>query len=265
MLDLEKLLEARQAALNALPSAQQLAARLLGCEQTALWQVRKHFLTQVFAVLLTLGAAGAWAVVSGTDSPSPVLAQTAAVALPAAPSLEKAMNVVLASRMLLEPEAVPLPTDLVTPAKHTAVVQPLAEPVARRRSATMEAEAPSIAGAPEVPAANLDVVVPQSVAPVPHQPSAASAQPPVVTPPRLVSQAAVVYPSFARQSRVEGDVIIDARVDETGRVTAMRVISGAAVLVAAAQASLAHWRYEPATLNGKPIATHVYVTIQFRR
>ena len=264
VLDLEKLLDARQAALNALPSAQQLAARLLGCEQAALWQVRKHFLTQVCAVLLTLGAAGAWAVVSGTSTPSPAPPHVSSFALPVAPSLESATSVVVAPRLLLEPEPVPLATDLVTPAKRPAV-QPMIAPVTRRRDVSTELAAPSVAGAPEVPAANLEVMAPPSAAAPPEPAPVASAQPPVVTPPRLVSQAAVAYPSFARQSRVEGDVIIDARVDETGRVTTMRVISGAAVLVAAAQASLAHWRYEPATLNGKPIATHVYVTIQFRR
>lgn len=59
--------------------------------------------------------------------------------------------------------------------------------------------------------------------------------------------------------------MIDARIDETGRVTEMRVISGPTLLHQAAQDSLAKWRYEPGTLNGKPVTTHLYVTIQFRR
>ena len=96
----------------------------------------------------------------------------------------------------------------------------------------------------------------------------AEPQPPVggeVVQPRLASQAPVVYPQMARMTRAEGNVVIDARVDESGRVVEMRIVSGPALFHQAAKDSLAQWRYQPALLNGKPIATHLYVTIQFRR
>ncbi|MGH9861119.1 MAG: energy transducer TonB [Candidatus Acidiferrales bacterium] len=78
-------------------------------------------------------------------------------------------------------------------------------------------------------------------------------------------QAPVVYPQRARMTRLEGNVVIDARIDETGRVSEMRVISGPTSLHQTAKDSLAQWRYEPGILNGKPVVTHLNVTIQFRR
>ncbi len=83
--------------------------------------------------------------------------------------------------------------------------------------------------------------------------------------PRLLSQAPVVYPHLAKMTRAEGNVVIDALIDVNGRVTEMRIVSGPGVFHQAAKESLAQWRYQPALLNGQPIATHLYVTIQFKR
>jgi protein TonB len=52
-------------------------------------------------------------------------------------------------------------------------------------------------------------------------------------------------------------------VDETGKVTDMKVLSGNPVLRKAAMDGLRSWRYEPARLNGKPTATHIQVRINF--
>src|SRR6202040_2752511 len=44
--------------------------------------------------------------------------------------------------------------------------------------------------------------------------------------PKLVSSVGAVYPPNARAQHVQGDVIIDAMVDATGRVTPVKVITG---------------------------------------
>jgi protein TonB len=66
-------------------------------------------------------------------------------------------------------------------------------------------------------------------------------------------------------TRAEGTVVIDARIDVNGRVSEMRIVSGPGVFHEAAKESLAKWRYQPGLLNGKPVATHLYVTIQFKQ
>src|SRR5262249_18608056 len=77
---------------------------------------------------------------------------------------------------------------------------------------------------------------------------AAGPAPPVsqLQPPEIISSPAAVYPSNARIMRVQGVVILDALVDETGKVIETKVISGPAALAVAAQDSVRTWKYKPA-------------------
>jgi protein TonB len=63
---------------------------------------------------------------------------------------------------------------------------------------------------------------------------------------------------------VEGDVTLDALIDETGRVTKIKTISGPELLQQAAAAAVRQWKYEPATLGGKAVPIHITVTVKFR-
>jgi TonB family protein len=82
-------------------------------------------------------------------------------------------------------------------------------------------------------------------------------------PAKLVSSRPPAYPAIARTANVEGLVVIDAVVDETGRVTDMKVISGSPLLTRAATDALHTWKYEPARLDGRPVMTQVKVSFNF--
>jgi protein TonB len=86
----------------------------------------------------------------------------------------------------------------------------------------------------------------------------------VVKSAQLLKSVPPVYPMFARSQRVGGDVKIDALIDVAGKVTTMKVVSGPTLLHQAAMDALRLWKYQPATLDGKSVATHLTVTIQFR-
>ncbi|MHB8501250.1 MAG: energy transducer TonB [Candidatus Acidiferrales bacterium] len=81
---------------------------------------------------------------------------------------------------------------------------------------------------------------------------------------KLISQVSPMYPLMAKNQHVTGDVIIDALIDANGRVTTMKVISGPTLLHQAARDALRQWKYRPASLDGKPVAMHLTVTLQFR-
>jgi len=81
---------------------------------------------------------------------------------------------------------------------------------------------------------------------------------------RLVSSVPPEYPPMAKARHVSGGVTIDALIEATGRVTKMKVLSGPTLLEQAAMDALKEWKYEPAMLDGKAVAMHVTVTIQFR-
>jgi len=85
-----------------------------------------------------------------------------------------------------------------------------------------------------------------------------------VKPAQLLSSVAPSYPQLARNQRLSGDVKIDALIGENGHVSAMKVISGPALLHQAAMDALRLWKYQPATLNGQPMAMHLTVTVQFK-
>jgi protein TonB len=80
---------------------------------------------------------------------------------------------------------------------------------------------------------------------------------------RLLSTVPPVYPSLARSQRIFGDVRVDALIDASGRVSAMKVVSGPALLQQAAMDSLRQWKYQPAMLNGNAVPMHLTVTVQF--
>jgi protein TonB len=99
----------------------------------------------------------------------------------------------------------------------------------------------------------------QPAAPKPEQPIGGE-----VKAARLISSAPPAYPPFARSQGVEGDVTLDALIDETGRVTRIKIISGPVLLQQAAAAAVRQWKYEPAALHGKAVPMHLTVTVKFR-
>jgi len=82
--------------------------------------------------------------------------------------------------------------------------------------------------------------------------------------PQLLRRTMPQYPSLARQLRVTGMVRLEARVDEYGNVRDVKVLNGHPTLAAAARNAVLQWRYKPATLDGRAIATTVAVEIMFR-
>jgi TonB family protein len=81
---------------------------------------------------------------------------------------------------------------------------------------------------------------------------------------KLISSVAPVYPALAKNQHVSGNVLVDALIDATGRVTTMKIVSGPTLLHQAAMDALKQWKYRPALLDGKPVPMHLTVTIQFR-
>jgi TonB family protein len=80
---------------------------------------------------------------------------------------------------------------------------------------------------------------------------------------RLLKSVPPVYPQFARLNHISGDVTLDALIDAAGNVTELKVISGPPILRQAAIDAVRQWKYEPARLNGKPVAIHLGLTVKF--
>ncbi len=139
----------------------------------------------------------------------------------------------------------------------------LSAPVVKRNAAESgDAAAPEISSTPpsEEPPPLVGAVTSSNVPAAPPTPRVGGQ----VTPPRLLKSAATEYPILARQRRIEGDVVVEARVDENGRVAAAKVLSGPELLREAALTAVRQFKYAPAQLNGNPTTAQVLVTVKFR-
>jgi protein TonB len=85
-----------------------------------------------------------------------------------------------------------------------------------------------------------------------------------VTGGRLLYRVEPTYPQFAKQQRVQGRVVLSARITKDGMVEQLKQISGSPVLEQAAIAAVRQWKYEPYKLNGQPQDVDITITIQFR-
>jgi protein TonB len=105
-----------------------------------------------------------------------------------------------------------------------------------------------VGGLPEAP--------PPSVAPVRVGGS--------VREPRRLSAVPPVYPELAMMARLQGTVVIEATVNERGRVVNVNLIEGLPMLSDAALEAVKKWVYSPTLLNGVPTPIIMTVTVRFK-
>ncbi len=81
--------------------------------------------------------------------------------------------------------------------------------------------------------------------------------------PKIIKMVGPVYPEVARQSRVEGTVILEATTDIYGRIQNVKVLRSIPLLDQAAIDAVRQWVYEPAVIDGKPQSVSFTVTVVF--
>ena len=82
---------------------------------------------------------------------------------------------------------------------------------------------------------------------------------------KLLNQSQPVYPPYAKQHGIQGAVVIEASIDEDGKVREPYVIGSAgALLDGAAIDAVRKWRYRPTTIDGMPICVETTITVFFR-
>jgi protein TonB len=217
--------------------------------------------------------------VSTTPAPAPLVPQSGApITDPAgeANSLEARPSASV-DNSLAETPAQPAPVPSPEPPKVEAQLRPIVRPNINvgkisppklKRAAQLNSSEPPPLVPPEANAlpATGEIIVNTTARSAPLPPEAvapAALRGGQLQQPKLLSSVAAVYPSVARAQRVQGDVVIDALIDVTGKVSATSVVTGNPLLQKAAVDSLRLWKYQPARLNGEPIPIHINVTLVF--
>jgi TonB family protein len=72
-----------------------------------------------------------------------------------------------------------------------------------------------------------------------------------------------VYPLMAQQANVQGSVVLQARIREDGTVGNLEVISGPAMLTAAALEAVKQWNFKPHYQAGKAVPAETRITVNF--
>ena len=72
-----------------------------------------------------------------------------------------------------------------------------------------------------------------------------------------------MYPPLAREAKIQGDVVLHAIIDTTGRVTRLRVLSGHPVLAISALDAVKQWKYRPYMLEGKAVPVDTTIMVRF--
>jgi TonB family protein len=84
-----------------------------------------------------------------------------------------------------------------------------------------------------------------------------------IKPPTKTKHVTPVYPPEAEAAKVTGVVIIEAMIDQQGRVSDARVLRSIPLLDQAAVEAVRQWEFEPTFLNGQAVPVVMTVTVNF--
>lgn len=84
-----------------------------------------------------------------------------------------------------------------------------------------------------------------------------------VKPPTKIHNVAPVYPRIAQSARVQGTVVIEARIERDGTVSHAQVMQSVALLDEPALEAVLQWRFTPTLVDGKPVPVMMTVTVSF--
>jgi protein TonB len=79
----------------------------------------------------------------------------------------------------------------------------------------------------------------------------------------LIEKTEPIYPPIAQAAQVTGTGVLEVTISTTGDVEDLKVVSGPAMLQAAAMDAVKTWRYRPYQINGYPVEVQTKVNVIF--
>lgn len=83
--------------------------------------------------------------------------------------------------------------------------------------------------------------------------------------PKVLTRIQPDYPELARIARLEGEVILEVVINEEGKIESIKVLNSSNNLFNdAAIKAVTQWRFEPGTINNRPVKAYYLLTIKFK-
>jgi protein TonB len=79
----------------------------------------------------------------------------------------------------------------------------------------------------------------------------------------LTYQVTPVYPALARSARIQGQVVLQAKISPQGTIENLQAISGHPMLIPSALDAVKQWRYRPYLLDNQPVEVETQITVNF--
>jgi TonB family protein len=79
----------------------------------------------------------------------------------------------------------------------------------------------------------------------------------------LMKRVSPDYPPLAEQAHIQGNIILEISIDETGAASVHRLVSGHPMLVPAAIKAANQWKYQPFEIDGKPAPVITLAMVTF--
>jgi protein TonB len=189
------------------------------------------------------------------------------------PAPMRALTVPAMKTVAVPPEVIPSPS---SPVRSTRSIPSVVAPtsILPYRDEPLQPAGPTTPDGPIGPGAvDIGTVVIGSSVGLPPVPPPPPPEPPPtpkivrvghgIREPVRIAGAPPQYPAFAREARVQGTVILEAVINERGRIERLRVLKSAPLLDVAAISAVENWRYTPTLLNGVPVSVLMTITINF--
>ena len=162
-------------------------------------------------------------------------------------------------------DATPAP-DKAAPSHKTAASRSSAQGGSSAVGGDEKAGAPLMLTLPETPisASGSVAIRSRGVVPVPPGAAKSAQEGRNLQIGQLTNLVEPVYPPEAQKRGIEGTVKLHAVIGVDGTIQSLEPRSGPEPLIQAAMAAVREWKYNPTTLNGKPIETQEDVSFAFR-
>ena len=80
---------------------------------------------------------------------------------------------------------------------------------------------------------------------------------------KIIERHTPIYPEAARRARITGRMIVEVKVDETGKVIEARAKCGPDIFVNESVEAARRWRFTPTTLGGQPVKVIGTITFNY--